>query len=384
MSSKWSNPAISSTEPVLMNRPENVQGVIHRLNTLAVNGLVPMFDAEKQLFCFTLQKTDSGMVREGISPRYTAITLMGLHRLEQSGGTSPIDIQKVFDGLLVNSEWITNIGDLGLLLWACALVAPNRLEELDKKFDIKNALNRYNDTVQRHTMHLSWFLTGLSHQALARPEKIAGTREIAEETYRKIHQNQGKQGIFGHIGGNKGLAGVARSSMGSFADQVYPIYGMTKFSLAFGDEKAIKSALDCALTICKAQGSLGQWWWHYDSRTGQVVETFPVFSVHQHAMGPMALIALGEAIQSDFSPWIYKGLEWIEDNELGINMKDDSANVVWRCIGRTKPYRYWNLAANFLTGREDRESRNGLLALYECRPYELGWLLYAFANWERE
>jgi hypothetical protein len=101
-------------------------------------------------------------------------------------------------------------------------------------------------------------------------------------------------------------------------------------------------------------------------------------------MGPMALIALGEAIQSDFSPWIYKGLEWIDDNELGIDMKDDSANVVWRCIGRNKPYRYWNLAANFLTGREDQESRNGLHVLHECRPYELGWLLYAFANWERE
>ena len=384
MSSKWSNPAMSATEPILMNRPENVQSVIQRLNTLAVNGLVPMFDPDKQLFCYTLQKTGSGMVREGISPRYTAITLMGLHRLEQSGGTSPFDIQKVFDVLLTNSAWITNIGDLGLLLWTCALVAPNRLEELDKKFDIKNALNRYSDTAQRHTMHLSWFLTGLSHQALARPEKIAGTREIAEETYRKIHQNQGKQGIFGHVGGNRGLAGVARGSMGSFADQVYPIYGMTKFSLAYGDEKAIKSALDCALTICKAQGSLGQWWWHYDSSNGQVVETFPVFSVHQHAMGPMALIALGEAMHSDFTPWIYKGLEWIEDNELGIDMRDQSANVVWRCIGRTKPYRYWNLAANFLTGREDRESRNGLIVLHECRPYELGWLLYAFANWDRE
>jgi hypothetical protein len=57
---------------------------------------------------------------------------------------------------------------------------------------------------------------------------------------------------------------------------------------------------------------------------------------------------------------------------------------VWRCIGRTKPYRYWNLAANFITGREDQESRNGLHVLHECRPYELGWLLYAFSNRERE
>ncbi len=70
MSSKWSNPAMSSTEPVLMNRPENVQAVIHRLNTLAVNGLVPMFDTEKQLFCFTLQKTES---RHGSARHFPAL-----------------------------------------------------------------------------------------------------------------------------------------------------------------------------------------------------------------------------------------------------------------------------------------------------------------------
>jgi len=27
--------------------------------------------------------------------------------------------------------------------------------------------------------------------------------------------------------------------------------------------------------ICGAQGAAGQWWWHYDSRTGGVVEGYP-------------------------------------------------------------------------------------------------------------
>ena len=34
----------------------------------------------------------------------------------------------------------------------------------------------------------------------------------------------------------------------------------------------------------------GQWWWHYDVRDGSVVERYPVYSVHQHAMAPMALL----------------------------------------------------------------------------------------------
>jgi hypothetical protein len=379
MSSSWSLRGLTATEPTLMKRSDDFQKIVHRLNTLAVKGLVPMFDSEKQLFCFKLKQTSTGLVREGISPRYTAITLMGLHRLEQSGATSPIEIKRVFDVLLADTEWADNIGDLGLLLWLCALVAPDRLDEVDRRLDIKSALTRFRGARQRRTMELSWFLAGLAHQGLARPEKLAGTRDLAVETYQRILRNQGKEGIFGHLASNEGIAGIMRSDIGSFADQVYPIYAMTKYSQAYADERATKRALDCALTLCEAQGSLGQWWWHYDSSNGQVAESFPVFSVHQHGMGPMALLTLGEAVQSDFSPWIHKGLQWIDDNELGLDMQDDSANVVWRCIERTRPNRVWNAAVNLVTRREDRESRDGLRILFECRPYELGWLLYAFA-----
>lgn len=383
MSSDSSPRGLTATEQTEMKRSEDIQSLVHGLITLAVRGLAPMFDPEKQLFCHKLKRTESGMVQEGISQRYTAITLMGLRRLEQSGAKSPIDINRALEVLLADTGWIDNIGDLGLLLWLCAQVAPDRLDEVDARLDIKSALTRFRDARQRRTMELSWFLTGLSYQALARPEKLAGTRDLAAEAYRRILRNQGKEGIFGHVASNEGISGIMRSGIGSFADQVYPIYAMTQYSQVYGDEKAIKRALDCALTICEAQGSLGQWWWHYDSSNGRVAESFPVFSVHQHAMGPMGLLALGEAIQSDFSPWIYKGLQWIDDNELGFDMKDDSANVVWRCIERTRPNRVWNTAINLITRRDDRESSNGLRALFECRPYELGWLLYAFANWNR-
>lgn len=379
MSGSGRRRGLDATEPTHMKRSDDFDKIVRRLNTLAVKGLVPMFDSEKQLFCYKLKQTPTGLVREGISPRYTAITLMGLHRLGESGATSPIEIKRVFDVLMTDTGWVDNIGDLGLLLWLCALVAPERLDEVNRRLDISSALTRFRDARQRRTMELSWFLAGLAHQALACPEKLAGTRDLAVETYRRIKRNQGKEGIFGHLASNEGIAGMLRSDIGSFADQVYPVYAMTKFSQAYEDEKATKSALDCALTLCEAQGSLGQWWWHYDSSNGQVAESFPVFSVHQHGMGPMALLTLGEAVQSDFGPWIHKGLQWIDDNELGFDMQDDSANVVWRCIERSRPNRIWNAAINLVTRREDRESRGGLRTLFECRPYELGWLLYAFA-----
>ncbi len=229
-------------------------------------------------------------------------------------------------------------------------------------------------------MELAWFLAGLSHGILACPGKLAHFKDLAVATYRKLIKNQGEQGIFGHLAKHKSVAGLLRGSVGSFADQVYPIYGLTKFAQACGDQHASQSALDCGLAICEAQGSKGQWWWHYDSSNGRVVDGYPVFSVHQHGMAPMTLFTLGEAIQSDFSPWIYKGLQWIEDNELGVDMRDESENVVWRSIYRPLSRKYWNVATRLLAARKHPKSHDDLNVLYECRPYELGFTLYAFAD----
>jgi hypothetical protein len=365
--------------PIRVQSSEDVQRTAGRLTALAVKGLVPMFDPEKQLFCFKLKKTATGALREGLSRRYTMITLMGLHRLEESGANSPIEIMPVFDGLLADTDWVDSVGDLGLLLWLCALVAPERLEEVVHRLDVKSALYRFRDARHGSTMELAWFLSGLSHASLASPGKMADLRALAVETYRLLRKNQGEQGVFAHVAKSENIADLFRKKIGCFADQVYPIYAMTKFWQAFQHENAAEKALDCALAICEAQGPLGQWWWHYDSSKGQVVGRYPVYSVHQHGMAPMVLFALGEAIQSDFSPWIHKGLQWISDNELDFDMEDTSANVVWRCIAGSTAQRYWRAAMAKLKRREDGPSR-GMQVLFECRPYELGWLLYAFAG----
>ena len=58
-----------------------------------------------------------------------------------------------------------------------------------------------------------------------------------------------------------------------------------------------------------------------------------MYSVHQHAMAPMALFAAQDACNADFREPIYKGLEWIGGaNELQQDLEDKSASVIWRCI----------------------------------------------------
>jgi hypothetical protein len=354
---------------------------ITRLVTLSIDGLQAMFDNRSHMFCFKLKQTKNGLVQQGQSPRYSAITLLGLHRLEESGIRSPIGLMRVLEGLAQRNDWVDNIGDLGLLVWLCAQVAPERLKEVDERLGVRNALQQYPDARRGQTMELAWFLTGLCYWAAACPEEHSGLKPLAVQAYDALKRNQGKNGIFRHASRTGSLAGRTRGWVGSFADQVYPIYAMVQFAKVYGDKEAEAKALECGHAICDAQGEKGQWWWHYDSSNGQVIQGYPVFSVHQHSMAPMALLALGDLTGKDFDPWIYRGLKWINgDNELHFDMESATEKLVWRCIYRSSSRlkRYINAV---LSRRNGAVARSGdLKVLFECRPYELGWLLYAFAG----
>lgn len=364
-----------NTSP-LQDVRQDGQMAVRNLVKCAVLGLPQMFDQTTGMFCHALKKTADGMVQEGISPRYTAMTVMGLRRLEARGTASPIDMQPIIDQLTSKTDWAANIGDLGLLFWFAAQVAPNRLEELERRLNIDNALTRYEDARQGTTMHLAWFLTGVSYYAQV-AGKSSKLQASAEQTFNLLVRNQGKNGYFSHLAQARSLKASVRGWMGSFADQVYPIYAMTQFAKAFENQAALKRARLCATAICQAQGPLGQWWWHYDSRNGTVFEKYPVFSVHQHGMAPMTLLPLGKALGESFDPWIFKGLDWIDQrNELSVNMEDSSANVIWRCIRQSRLQRL----SGALLGAPKSGQPRGLSVLHECRPYELGWLLYGLAE----
>jgi hypothetical protein len=240
---------------------------------------------------------------------------------------------------------------------------------------------RFADLQEGRTMEIAWLLTGLSHAAIAAPERLPELKNITDKLYRALGQNQGKGGFFGHLGREVSLSGTVRGWMGSFADQVYPTIACTWYSQAFQSKEARQRAIDCGKGICRVQGPLGQWWWHYDSREGRVASMYPVFSVHQEAMGPMALFPLADASGMDFRREIYGGLQWISDaNETGKEMRDSERNLVWRCV---HPDPEFSMKVDVLLSHlhiyRDASARK-MTVRRECRPYELGWLLFAFAG----
>jgi hypothetical protein len=364
-------------------RDQGVVGArsIPELCGLAANGLVEMLDPEKQIFCDIYNRTEKGMGREGLSPRYTMMTLLGLHRYERSGQHSPVAIAPVLDALLHDIGWISNAGDLGLLLWTCAELAPERLPHVYQEVGAKEALLRFSDGRQGCTMEVAWYLTGIANCYLAGHADLPRLAEQAAAARHILEHNCGASGVYGHLSRRMSLTGYVRGRIGSFADQVYPTIAFSRLSQALQDGKAQQMALRTAEKMCELQAPLGEWCWQYDSVSGRVVSRYPVYSVHQHAMGPMMLVAVGEATGFDFGKAIYKGLAWINgNNELRHDFVESSLGLVWRCIYLDSMNAYTDAALRFLQLRSGTVDGRRLKVRYECRPYELGWLLYAFAG----
>jgi hypothetical protein len=370
-------PVPATSEPC---RPPS--GNVRELISLAARGLVAMFDAETQLFCHRLLRTEQGIVREGLSPRYTIMTLLGLRELELAGMNSSFDTQAIYASFIRDTNWVQGIGDLGLLIWLTATFDPERLGGLLSTFDWETAPDRYSDAREARTMELAWFLAGLAHAAETSPKLVSSLTDLSVETYHRIKQNQGEHGLFGHMSTKKSLAGRLRGRMGSFADQAYPIYAMSKFVSVFQVEDPLGPAVECATAVCGAQGEWGQWWWLYDSYSGRVSSRYPVYSVHQHGMAPMCLFALEEVTGRSFNQFIYKGLSWIYGtNELGVDMIDRAQSLIWRCILPTnKQKKYWEIALSIVRTLNQDRRVGSLKTLYEQRPYEFGWLLFALAR----
>jgi hypothetical protein len=218
--------------------------------------------------------------------------------------------------------------------------------------------------------------------------ELAGSAELAEAADRaaeRLLAVQGPTGLFGHHLPADGLSRF-RSHVGCFADQAYSIQALARYAATTGDEDALVAAERGADRIVALQGDSGQWWWHYDWRHGTVVERYPVYSVHQHAMAPMALMELKEAGGPDHRAAVAKGLAWLlERPESGADLIADELGVVWRKVGRREPRKMVRKVRSAMSSAQPELRLTWLDRLFppgpvdrECRPFELGWLLYAW------
>lgn len=349
---------------------------------LARRGLPRMH--RRGVFGHTLRgiKTKNGRQAqlEGDSLRYAAIVALGLacvdagvQRQVLAGGTAA-DLARVS---ATRAELSKDTGAIALAAWAAAEAANIHAATLF------NSLDRLL-TAEAHlaTVDCAWVLMA----ALA-AQHLGDASGLATRAAQRLFEAQGPFGLFPHMM-PASSNGRLRAHVGCFADQVYPIQALARLHAARGDRAALAAAQKCADRICELQGPDGQWWWHYDVRDGQVVEGYPVYSVHQHAMAPMALLDLQEAGGTAFWDPIIKGLDWLERHpEVDEPLISDQQAVIWRKAARREPKKAVRALCTVTTALKPGLHLPWLHAAfppnrvdYECRPYELGWLLYAWLS----
>jgi hypothetical protein len=267
-------------------------------------------------------------------------------------------------------------GGLGLLLWASGALrcgAPAAL--LDEAGLDPAILEQLIPTFT--TMEVAWMVSGLLHagEPALRAACDAALRELGK---RLNHSTL----TFRHASADAPLLHRLRGRIANFADQIYPVQAFAFAAIARQDQAMRDLAAKCARQVVARQGPRGQWWWHHDAETGRIAGHFPVYSVHQHSMAPMALRCVAAAGGPAHTDAVLASRGWLQANELGIDMVDGGSGIVWRSIERAEgPAGRALHQAGMLLGRAAGadEAAPRLQLNPEMRPYEWGWLLYSAA-----
>lgn len=355
---------------------------VDQLLTLAEDGLRRMHDGG--VFGHTLRavKTDSGWTErlEGDSLRYASMVALGLSHVDDEvqrmvlGGRTAAELART---CAVRAEASPDAGAVALAAWSAAEAGGICADQLFAVLAARIESPRPIDTVD-----CAWALTA----ALAAGH-LGSTERLVELAGMRLRAAQSRDGLFPHRMPAR-ASGRLRAHIGCFADQVYPIQALSRLSVARNDASALAAAESCAARICALQGPAGQWWWHYDTRDGSVVERYPVYSVHQHAMAPMALLDLQEAGGPDHWRSIILGLQWLDaPPETAETLVCPQKGVIWRKVARREPAKAARAVAAVTTAMAPGLHLPMIDTLFppgpvdhECRPYELGWLLYAWRS----
>lgn len=374
--------------------PEPVLAFYRRARPLAVARLREALNPATNLFDRQLRdkRWDETYDTEDLTS--TAICLIGLHRAAVAPGEVALDLPRVLAALCDVTRRREYLGGLGLVVWANAVHGADgyALPELFRRAGVDPA------SVERRlqrltTMETAWLVSGLAHEHARAPAPT--TKALLAATLRELSSRQHPTSrLFCHASETAPLAHRARRWIANFADQIYSVQALALAgAIGLGPELG-GAASACAAKLIGLQGSLGQWWWHYDPRAGAVAQPFPVYSVHQHAMAPMALLTLtrtgGPAEANGGSTYgdaIALSVRWVHENEIATDLYDEAAGTIWRDIepdegGVARRLRQvrslvgWPAAPGSPPGAGGAD-RTRLKINFETRPYEWAWCLFA-------
>jgi len=262
----------------------------------AKRGLVRYYSEPIQIMPHTAKLGSNGEWQpSGDSVRYAAISQIGIERWVRQHPEDRAALPDLWLAITNRLDRVDDIGDMALCLWAGMESGADNgrlfAEGLVRLWAAQRA--------RCNAVEAAWVLTAAT-QAMQGDERLKSLIEkVATEA---LHDLRGlfneKHSLF-QRNARPGAGNMIHRRVACFADQVYPIVAMTLYGSALNDAECLGMAAAAVEQICRYQGALGQWQWHYDVPGGRVCEEYPVFSVHQDGMAPMAILASDRANGQD-------------------------------------------------------------------------------------
>jgi len=307
---------------------------------------------------------------------YTLNVLLGLSRL--SHVPSDIDISTIFERNAMQLLALP-VRDyaFGTALWSAAelgLKLPGQLVR-----HVETLLSARENWRTFRAQDLGMILTGIV--ALAKTGRPELSR-FADPLFEFLVQRYlGQSGLF-----HDAPFGFRRR-FASFASQTYLCLACYSYGEFARNKRAIEIANACTRRLIYLQGPHGEWPWFFDAEIGQILDFYEIYSVHQYGMAPAFLECAERHGVSGAQNALVKGFRWVlGDNQFGKPMLVPEQCLSIRSQVRkrelhTKGLRMARALCNSLLRKETKLEDPAKLQLrLECRSYELGWLLWSFAN----
>lgn len=342
-----------------------------------INGLCKMYLPEANTFSASYRKMN-GRMQNVRHPRlefkYSMNTFMGLHNARTAGYDVPFDIDSDYGRLAktVSASYITP-EEIAAAVWAGRVLNVQVPADAMAGFTAIVRHEAFRPTASAQTM--AWLICA----CIWAGDEFATAADTLVKKVIDFYIHPVSL-LVKHT--PQGL----RSDWASFAASCYIAYALLVYGRRCNEAAAIDYGIRIAQKLVGLQGPQGQWGWYYCVGNGTIADYYQVYSVHQEAMAPFFLLEAIDQGHEEFRAPLIKGFRWIlGDNELNQRLVSPEHSIVWRSLKRKDRF---EKARRFCRGITAKcSAANGTLLRgadvqlnYECRSYELGWALWAFAQ----